>query len=76
MTDLSPEEAVAVAGPWTHRDIAANGARFHVVTAGDGPLVVLLHGFPMYWWTWRSLIPVLADAGYRVAAIDLRGYGR
>ncbi len=75
MTDLSPEEAVAVAGPWTHRDIAANGARFHVVTAGDGPLVVLLHGFPMYWWTWRSLIPVLADAGYRVAAIDLRGYG-
>ena len=51
MTDYSPEEAVAVAGPWTHRDIAANGARFHAVTAGDGPLVVLLHGFPTYWWT-------------------------
>lgn len=75
MLDLSPEAAVAAVGPWTHRDVSANGARFHVVTAGDGPLVVLLHGFPMYWWTWRSFIPVLADAGYRVAAIDLRGYG-
>ncbi len=75
MSDLTPEGAVAVPGPWTHRDVAANGARFHVVTAGDGPLVVLLHGYPMYWWTWRSFIPVLARAGYRVAAVDLRGYG-
>ena len=75
MIEYSPEEAISAAGPWTHRDIAANGARFHAVTAGDGPLVVLLHGFPMYWWTWRSLVPTLTDAGYRVAAIDLRGYG-
>ena len=74
MPELTPEDAVAVTGPWTHRDIAANGARFHTVTAGDGPLVVLLHGFPMYWWTWREFIPVLANAGYRVAAVDLRGY--
>ncbi len=75
MPELTPEEAVGAVGPWTHRDVAANGARFHAVTAGEGPLVVLLHGFPAYWWTWRSCIPALAAAGYRVAAVDLRGYG-
>jgi pimeloyl-ACP methyl ester carboxylesterase len=62
-------------GPWRHRFVAANGARFHVAEAGEGPLVVLLHGFPQLWWTWRAQIPALADAGYRVAAMDLRGYG-
>lgn len=62
-------------GPWTHRQVAANGAQFHVVEAGQGPLVLLLHGFPEFWWTWRHQIPALADAGYRVAAMDLRGYG-
>ncbi len=66
---------VLVGGPWRHRFVAANGARFHVAEAGDGPLVVLLHGFPQFWWAWRHQIPVLADAGYRVAAMDLRGYG-
>jgi pimeloyl-ACP methyl ester carboxylesterase len=55
--------------------VAANGARFHVVTAGEGPLVVLLHGFPQFWWTWRHQVPELAAAGYRVAAMDLRGFG-
>lgn len=38
-------------------------------------MVLLLHGFPMYWWTWRQLIPALAESGYQVAAMDLRGYG-
>lgn len=75
MSSLSPEDAVAATGPWTHRDVAANGARFHTVTMGEGPLVVLLHGFPMYWWTWRKFLPVLANAGYRATAVDLRGYG-
>ena len=42
--------------------------------AGQGPLVLLLHGFPQYWWTWREYLPALAQAGYRVAAMDLRGY--
>jgi pimeloyl-ACP methyl ester carboxylesterase len=42
---------------------------------GSGPLVLLLHGFPEFWWTWRHLMPPLAAAGYRVAAMDLRGYG-
>lgn len=62
-------------GPWTHRQISANGARFHVALMGDGPLVLLLHGFPTFWWTWRHLLPALADAGYTAAAMDLRGFG-
>ncbi len=65
---------VEVEGPWTHRTVAANGARFHLAESGDGPLVLLLHGFPEFWWAWRHQLPVLAAAGYRVAAMDLRGY--
>ncbi|CAM5536661.1 Haloalkane dehalogenase [Streptomyces avidinii] len=59
----------------THRDVAANGARFHVAELGDGPLVLLLHGFPQFWWTWRHQMTALADAGYRAVAMDLRGVG-
>ncbi len=66
---------VLVDGPWRHRFVAANGARFHVAEAGSGPLVLLLHGFPEFWWAWRHQIPALAAAGYRAAAMDLRGYG-
>lgn len=66
-------------GPWRHQLVAANGARFHVAVAGpddnDAPLVVLLHGLPQFWWAWRHQIPALAAAGYRVAAMDLRGSG-
>jgi pimeloyl-ACP methyl ester carboxylesterase len=62
-------------GPWRHRFIAANGARFHVAEAGTGPLVMLLHGFPEFWWCWRHQLPALAAAGYRAVALDLRGYG-
>jgi len=76
VTRVPPTDAVIrAAGPWEHRDIAANTARFHVVEAGEGPLVLLLHGFPLFWWTWRKQIPALAGAGYRVVAMDLRGYG-
>ncbi|MFL6227128.1 MAG: alpha/beta fold hydrolase, partial [Actinomycetes bacterium] len=48
----------------------------HAVEAGpeDGPLVLLLHGFPEFWYAWRHQIPALADAGFRVVAPDLRGY--
>ncbi|HMO11461.1 MAG TPA: alpha/beta hydrolase, partial [Actinotalea sp.] len=53
----------------------ANGARFHVAVAGDGPLVVLLHGFPQMWWAWRHQLTAPAQAGFRVAAMDLRGAG-
>ena len=69
------EACVMVEGPWRHREITANGQRFHAVEAGEGPLVLLLHGFPQFWWSWRHVIPVLADAGFRVVAPDLRGYG-
>jgi pimeloyl-ACP methyl ester carboxylesterase len=64
-----------VEGPWHHRHVAANGARFHVAEMGDGPLILMLHGFPEFWWAWRSQLPRLAAAGYRAAAMDLRGYG-
>jgi len=46
----------------------------HYVEAGAGPLVVLLHGFPEFWYSWRNQIPTLAAAGFRVVAVDLRGY--
>ncbi|QGN58433.1 alpha/beta fold hydrolase [Nostocoides sp. HKS02] len=62
-------------GPWEHRFVAANGARFHVAEQGEGPVVLLLHGFPQFWWAWRHQLAALAAAGYRACAMDLRGYG-
>ncbi|MGW5457019.1 alpha/beta fold hydrolase [Nocardia sp. NPDC003979] len=67
-------------GPWTHRDVHANGIRFHVVEAdatvrADAPLVLLLHGFADFWWSWRHQLTGIADHGYRTVAVDLRGYG-
>ena len=55
--------------------MAANGARFHIAEVGDGPLVLLLHGFPQFWWTWRHQLTALAEAGFRAVAMDLRGVG-
>jgi pimeloyl-ACP methyl ester carboxylesterase len=71
------ESVVLVDGPWRHRNVTANGARFHVVECGpaDGPLVLLLHGFPEFWWAWRAQLVALGDAGFRAVAPDLRGYG-
>ncbi|MGH3546271.1 MAG: alpha/beta fold hydrolase [Mycobacteriales bacterium] len=68
-------QALLVPGPWAHRFINANGNRFHVAECGTGPLVLFLHGFPDFWWTWREQLPAFAAAGYRAAAMDLRGYG-
>jgi epoxide hydrolase 4 len=59
---------------WRHRDIISNGIRMHYVTQGSGPLIVLLHGFPEFWYSWRHQIPFLAEHGYTVVAPDLRGY--
>lgn len=68
-----------IAGPWEHRKVVANGIRFHVTLGRredlTRPLVLLVHGFGQFWWTWRHQLPVLDQAGYRVAALDLRGYG-
>lgn len=62
--------------PLEHHDVATNGLRLHVVQCGPGagPLVVLLHGFPEFWYGWKSQLPALAAAGYRVWAPDQRGY--
>lgn len=78
--------AVRIDGPWRHRDVHANGIRFHVVEADrypdgqgrsrpltDRPLVIMLHGFGSFWWSWRHQLTGLSDA--RVVAVDLRGYG-
>ena len=60
-----------------HFDIQAGEVRLHCAAMGprDGPLVVLLHGFPECWVTWRNQLPALAAAGFRAVAPDLRGYG-
>src|SRR5579872_2966894 len=59
---------------WQHREIVTNGIRMHYVTQGEGPLIVLLHGFPEFWFCWHNQIGFLADLGYTVVAPDLRGY--
>jgi pimeloyl-ACP methyl ester carboxylesterase len=77
---------VRIDGPWRHLDVHANGIRFHVVEADlearaddqsrpltDRPLVILLHGFGSFWWSWRHQLKGLTGA--RVVAVDLRGYG-
>ena len=61
-------------GPnWTHKEAIVNGIRLHWVEAGSGPLVILLHGFPEFWYSWRHQIPILAER-FRVVAPDMRGY--
>ena len=57
-----------------HGSTRINGIRYHYVEAGAGPLVLLLHGFPENWWSWRYQIQPLAQAGLRVVAPDMRGY--
>jgi pimeloyl-ACP methyl ester carboxylesterase len=59
-----------------HRFVETNGIRMHVAEAGSGPVVVLLHGFPESWYSWRHQIRALAEAGYHVVAPDQRGYGQ
>lgn len=58
-----------------HRHVDAGGLRMHVAEAGEGPLVILLHGFPESWYSWRHQLTALAGAGYHVVAPDQRGYG-
>jgi len=60
----------------SHRTIEAPAGRLHVVEQGTGPLVLLVHGFPESWYSWRRQLPALAAAGYRAVALDVRGYGR
>lgn len=60
---------------WKHGFADVGGVRLHTVEMGEGPLVILVHGFPELWYSWRYQIPVIAEQGYRVVAIDQRGYG-
>lgn len=60
-------------GSWTHEFITINGVKLHYVTQGEGPLMLMLHGFPEFWYSWRHQIPAFAN-DYRVVALDLRGY--
>ncbi len=58
-----------------HRTVETNGIRMHVAEQGTGPLVVLCHGFPESWYSWRHQLRALAEAGFRAVAPDMRGYG-
>jgi pimeloyl-ACP methyl ester carboxylesterase len=83
--DIGPKpdpSMVRIDGPWRHLEVHANGIRFHVVEAEpksdagpttERPLVILLHGFGSFWWSWRHQLRGLRGA--RVVAVDLRGYG-
>ena len=60
----------------THRFVETNGIRMHIAEAGTGPLVVLCHGWPESWYSWRHQIEALAKAGFHAVAPDMRGYGQ
>ena len=62
--------------PISHRTIQTNGINMHVAEKGAGPLVILCHGFPESWYSWRHQIEALAAAGFHVVAPDMRGYGQ
>ena len=59
-----------------HRFVDTNGIKMHIAEQGEGPLVVLCHGWPESWYSWRHQIPALAAAGFHVVAPDQRGYGQ
>ncbi len=59
-----------------HFQVPGNGINLHVATCGEGPLVVMLHGFPGLWYSWRKQMPAVAAAGFKAVALDKRGFGR
>lgn len=59
-----------------HLHLETNGIRMHAVVQGEGPAVLFCHGFPGLWYSWRHQMQVIADAGYRAIAVDMRGYGQ
>lgn len=65
----------APVGDLKHGTLQANGITIHYVEQGRGPLVVMCHGFPESWYSWRHQLPALAAGGYRAVALDMRGYG-
>ncbi len=75
-TGVSEKEEVSVVMGTKMRMIETNGVTLRVAEAGEGPLVLLVHGWPESWFAWRHQIDVLAEAGYHVIAPDMRGYGK
>lgn len=71
-----PADAGGAAPGARHRLLDLPGGRIHLVEQGAGPLVLLVHGFPESWYSWRHQLPALAAAGFRAVAVDVRGYGR
>lgn len=69
-----PQHETSVEGV-THRTVEVGGLAMHIAEAGSGPLVLLLHGFPESWYSWRHQLTALAGAGYHAVAPDQRGYG-
>jgi pimeloyl-ACP methyl ester carboxylesterase len=70
MNETSPVDGISL------RFVESNGIRMRVATMGDsGPLVIMAHGWPESWYSWRHQIVAVANAGYRVVAPDMRGYG-
>ncbi len=76
MIDPAIREIAEGMAEFNHRFLEANGIRMHVVEAGDGFPVLLCHGFPEIWYSWRHQLRALAQAGYRAIAPDQRGYGQ
>ena len=75
-SDSAPQFRVIEPPKTNHRIVDSNGIKMHIAEAGEGPLVVLCHGFPELWYSWRHQLEALAEAGYHVVAPDQRGYGQ
>ena len=73
---VGPRSRAAETDKLTFRYVESNGIRMHLAEQGEGPLIILCHGFPESWYSWRHQIPVLAKAGYHVVVPDQRGYGK
>src|SRR5581483_3525681 len=74
-TPSARTEAIRMSGI-AQRTLHTNGITMRIAEQGEGPLVVLLHGFPESWYSWRHQLQALADAGYHAVAPDQRGYGQ
>src|SRR6476469_8738471 len=70
------QSSAQTTGSVAHRTIATNEIHLHVAEQGTGPLVLLCHGFPDLWYSWRHQLSALSAAGFRAVAVDMRGYGR
>jgi len=77
LLSISAQAQVSESGPQpTLRFIKSNGINMRIAEMGKGPLVILVHGWPESWYSWRHQMPALAAAGYHVVAPDMRGYGK